>query len=963
MKAMKIGEGIIFVLLMILVTVPVAADNLGAQTQILAGVAYYVDGTTGNDSNPGTQALPWKTIQKAANTLQPGDTVNVSQGIYNERVNITTYHGSSGNLISFVAQGTVQCQGFTITRNYIRVKGFKVTAVVSGWTAAAYGIYVEGDNCIIEDNYAYYCPTTGIGSAAASAGCIFRNNKCQRNVQNGFEIDGFNHLIENNEIWGTITSYPPTNWVPAGDANGITYFRSGHIFRGNYIHDISFYDPESQAYSPHIDAFQTFGGDAGSNILFERNIIILPEGRADKNIRSCAWMLAGASNITIRNNIVIAHNGTETGGGGCDHLRIENNTFVGSLSNLANNWPIGISLENCPSSTVKNNIIYNQVGQAIYLLGTTYTGLDIGNNCTYNSDGSTPNASSGAKQATDLWGINPQFVNPASNDYHLQSSSPCINAGIAISDNTVDYEGNPRPLLSAWDIGAYEYNGPSAPLSASASANPTSGQAPLTVNFSGSATGGTAPYSYSWNFGDGGSSTTQNSSHTYSSAATYTATLTVTDSKSATNSKSLTITVSSTTSPLTATASANPTSGQAPLTVNFSGSATGGTAPYSYSWNFGDGGSSTSQNPSHTYSSAGTYTATLTVTDLSFANASATVNFTVEETTTTVNLSLAAQTGAPAPGEGGTTDPSPGNHSYSSGSTVSVKSIANTEYRFSKWTGDIVQASMFNSPTALTLNNDKSLSATFCTKCADVNGDLKITPGDAQLAFDIYLGKISSPTWCELENADVNCSGTKLTPKVTPADAQMIFHKYLKRGVASGDCSGNTRTAAVSTNTAGFINANLTIDNMAFTPDLDIVIPIIIECPSEVTAFGFDLTFPSNVLTFIRLESTELTKGYDQLDANVIPYHLINQEPANAEPAETLVLRVGGYKANPDQSPSSGVLVTLIFRGTGEFIDPSATSVIATYDDLQNASVINRMISRQDNSQIRENKRQGKNLK
>jgi hypothetical protein len=433
----------------------------------ITGGVYYVDGISGTDSNPGTQALPWKTIQEAANSLRAGDTAIVNAGTYDERVAIRT-SGRSGSLISFVAQGTVQCQGFTIIRNYIRVKGFTVTAIKSGWVQDAYGIYIEGDNCIIENNYAYYCPNAGIGTAIPSDGCVVRNNRCHRNTLNGLEIDGTNHLVKNNEIWGTIVYHTPTQSMLTNDANGMMYFGYGHIFRGNYIHDISFYDPESQAYSPHIDAFQTFpnGVGAGSNILFERNIIILPEGRADKNIRSCAWMLAGASNITIRNNIVIAHNGTETGGGGCDHLRIENNTFVGSLSNLANNWPIGISLENCPSSTVKNNIIYNQVGQAIYLLGTTYTGLDIGNNCTYNSDGSTPKASSGAKQATDLWGINPQFVNPASNDYHLQSNSPCINAGERIPDNTRDYELNPRPVGSDWDIGAYEFNPdrPEAPV-------------------------------------------------------------------------------------------------------------------------------------------------------------------------------------------------------------------------------------------------------------------------------------------------------------------------------------------------------------------------------------------------------------------------------------------------------------------------------------------------------------------
>ena len=71
------------------------------------------------------------------------------------------------------------------------------------------------------------------------------------------------------------------------------------------------------------------------------------------------------------------------------------------------------------------------------------------------------------------------------------------------------------------------------PLNANIAASPNSGQAPLTVNFTGSVTGGAPPYSYSWNFGDESTSSTQNIAHTYSDIGTYTATLTVTDSVSA----------------------------------------------------------------------------------------------------------------------------------------------------------------------------------------------------------------------------------------------------------------------------------------------------------------------------------------------------------------------------------------------------------------------------------------------
>ena len=60
----------------------------------------------------------------------------------------------------------------------------------------------------------------------------------------------------------------------------------------------------------------------------------------------------------------------------------------------------------------------------------------------------------------------------------------------------------------------------------------------------------------------------------------------------------------------TASFTATPTSGTAPLTVDFTDTSTG--SPTSWDWSFGDGSTSTSRNPSHTYSVAGTYTARLT---------------------------------------------------------------------------------------------------------------------------------------------------------------------------------------------------------------------------------------------------------------------------------------------------------------------------------------------------------------
>ncbi|HEU5108353.1 MAG TPA: PQQ-dependent sugar dehydrogenase, partial [Micromonosporaceae bacterium] len=89
-----------------------------------------------------------------------------------------------------------------------------------------------------------------------------------------------------------------------------------------------------------------------------------------------------------------------------------------------------------------------------------------------------------------------------------------------------------------------------------------------------------------------------------------------------------------------AVASGDPTSGQPPLTVQFSSAGTrdpdGGTL--TYAWTFGDGGTSTDPNPSHTYTTAGNYTAQLTVTNPAGRTAVANVPITVGNTEPTVTI-------------------------------------------------------------------------------------------------------------------------------------------------------------------------------------------------------------------------------------------------------------------------------------------------------------------------------------
>jgi len=61
--------------------------------------------TNGSDSAPGTQAKPWRTIQKAANSVPAGSTVEIRGGVYRERV-VVRVSGAPGAWITFRSYGS-----------------------------------------------------------------------------------------------------------------------------------------------------------------------------------------------------------------------------------------------------------------------------------------------------------------------------------------------------------------------------------------------------------------------------------------------------------------------------------------------------------------------------------------------------------------------------------------------------------------------------------------------------------------------------------------------------------------------------------------------------------------------------------------------------------------------------------------------------------------------------------------
>ena len=168
-----------------------------------------------------------------------------------------------------------------------------------------------------------------------------------------------------------------------------------------------------------------------------------------------------------------------------------------------------------------------------------------------------------------------------------------------------------------------------------------SGIAPLAVNFNDQSTNN--PTSWSWNFGDGSTSTVKSAQHTYSSPGTYTVSLTATNatgSNTLTKTNYITVTIAAPVAAFTGT----PLSGNAPLAVTFTDQST--NSPTSWSWNFGDGTTSTVQNPTHTYASSGNFTVSLTATNATGFNTSTKSNF----ITVTIPAPVAAFTGTPLSG-------------------------------------------------------------------------------------------------------------------------------------------------------------------------------------------------------------------------------------------------------------------------------------------------------------------------
>jgi len=238
-----------------------------------------------------------------------------------------------------------------------------------------------------------------------------------------------NCIIQNNTFDGSGTVY-----VRAYSVSGIDGKAVGNIFRYNIIHD--------------TNCRIQFGGNDNE---FYYNIIY--------HIVDCP--ATNKSDVSEGLLLTIIDPGMV-----CVGALIYNNTFYDTYDeSISIGDPTGTCL-------IKNNILSEVQGNypnAVMVWIASTTGHTVSNNCLYDSDSSSvvwieddsayrtvAYCDTNYAAFSSNVGSDPLMTDPANDDFTLQITSPCLNAGTNVS-LTTDYAGNSVGVLP--DIGAYEHQG------------------------------------------------------------------------------------------------------------------------------------------------------------------------------------------------------------------------------------------------------------------------------------------------------------------------------------------------------------------------------------------------------------------------------------------------------------------------------------------------------------------------
>ena len=396
---------------------------------------YYVS-PDGNNANPGTEELPWKTIQKAANTLNAGDTALIKDGTYKELVTVTrsgiTLESCPGQTPVIDANGLAGGSGILVVRdcNNIRISGLHVSNATSLHTSGIWTWNVDG--IAIEKCHVYNTASSGM-KINESRNVAIQNNEVEAACQNGGEEDISIKLHSD----GILVGY---NEIHHGNHEGIDIKEGARNVQviGNYIHHI-----ERQGL--YADAWD----QPTYNIEFNGNII----HDCDFGMGACSEMGGLLSNVRFVNNLVYDCNGPgmfcKDWGSTTTPHPIQDVYYVNNtVYNCAWGWGAGMDIGNYDANNVvvRNNIL-SQCGIVIRVNREPISKI-IEKNLTENAAGLDPN-----------WCIvgQPRFVNPAVGDFRLLGDSDAINAGLPADAPQFDLDGKLRPQGIAIDIGAYEH--------------------------------------------------------------------------------------------------------------------------------------------------------------------------------------------------------------------------------------------------------------------------------------------------------------------------------------------------------------------------------------------------------------------------------------------------------------------------------------------------------------------------
>jgi hypothetical protein len=163
-----------------------------------------------------------------------------------------------------------------------------------------------------------------------------------------------------------------------------------------------------------------------------------------------------------------------------------------------------------------------------------------------------------------------------------------------------------------------------------------------------------------------------------------------------------------------------------------------------------------------------------------------------------------------------------------------------------------------------------------CPQLGDVNGDGTLTPGDAQKAFEIYLGKLT-PTLNQLTISDANCScpcnsleHTSQNDCTTPGDAQWIFEHYLGKRVLPL-CCANYQCGSSSVMAQKEIHIPIEGNREVYALPVignsgeRLMVPIITNNPEGIRDFSLEMIYPQDLLEYRGLLASPLTQRFSYI--------------------------------------------------------------------------------------------------